>query len=199
VRDDFDLQRVPGRLAWLRKSPALGQVLMKRTLKVDEASGFVVFELDDRRFGLHVAAVDRVVHAVEVIPLQDAPETMLGVIDVEGRMVPVVNLRKRFRLPGREIDVDDLFILARTALGNVALPVDRVTGVFKVLPRQVTSSEEPFPGVDNLEGVAMRDDGLVLIRDLEELLSQPGPDGSAAESLAEIMANLPGAEVPHAR
>lgn len=131
----------------------------------------VVFELDGHRFGLHAAAVDRVIHAVEITDLPEAPDIVMGVIDVEGRIIPVVNARRRFHLPPRAIDVDDQFILAHTSRREIALPVDAVTGVLLCQPGEVEPSREIFPGLAYVEGVVRRDDGLILIHDLEGFLS----------------------------
>ena len=61
----------------------------------------VVFTLDEQRYALHLLAVERVVRAVEVTALPEAPEIVLGVVNVKGRIVPVINVRRRFRLPER--------------------------------------------------------------------------------------------------
>jgi purine-binding chemotaxis protein CheW len=81
----------------------------------------VVFTLDERRYALYLPAVERVVPAVEVTPLPNAPEVVLGVINVQGRIIPVINVRKRFGLRERDIEPNDRFILARTSRHVVAL------------------------------------------------------------------------------
>ncbi len=82
---------------------------------------YVVFGLDEHSFALRLSAVVRVVRAVEVTPLPRAPEIVLGVINVQGRITPVFDVRKRFRLPAREISLSDQFIIARAdTLGGVS-------------------------------------------------------------------------------
>lgn len=68
-----------------------------------EHSQLVVFRLDAQRFALPLTAVERVVRAVAVTLLPDAPAIVLGAIDVHGRVLPVLNVRRRFNLPQREI------------------------------------------------------------------------------------------------
>ena len=79
----------------------------------------VVFFLDGQRYGLHLSTVRRVVRAVEVRALPSAPGIVLGVINIEGRIIPVINVRRRFGLPDKEIDLDDHFIVAATARRTV--------------------------------------------------------------------------------
>ncbi len=81
----------------------------------------VLLTVDGQTYALHLEAVDRIVRAVEVTPLPGAPVIVLGAIDVEGRVLPVLNLRRRLRLPEREIGPADQFLIARTERRAVAL------------------------------------------------------------------------------
>ena len=59
----------------------------------------VLFTLDEQRYALALPSVDRVVRVVDVTPLPKAPAIVLGVVNIHGDIVPVYDLRKRFRLP----------------------------------------------------------------------------------------------------
>jgi purine-binding chemotaxis protein CheW len=63
---------------------------------VDKLNQLVVFAFDEQRYALHLSAVERIVRMVEITPLPKAPEIVLGVVNVQGRIVPIVNIRKRF-------------------------------------------------------------------------------------------------------
>ncbi|MEX0804170.1 MAG: chemotaxis protein CheW [Candidatus Binatia bacterium] len=131
----------------------------------------VVFELDERRYGLRLSAVDRILRAVDVTPLLEAPEVVWGIIDVQGQIVPVLSLRERFGLPERPIGVSDQFVLARTRQRTVALVVDGVRGVFERAVAEVIGSDKILPDLKQIEGVIRLDDGMVLIHDLDRFLS----------------------------
>jgi purine-binding chemotaxis protein CheW len=131
----------------------------------------VVFELDERRYGLRLAAVERVLHAVDVTPLPQTPDVVWGVIDIEGQIVPVLSLRKRFGLPERPIGVSDQFVLARTARRTVALVVDVARGVIERSAAEVIESDKILPDLKQIEGVIRLDDGMALIHDLDRFLS----------------------------
>jgi purine-binding chemotaxis protein CheW len=131
----------------------------------------VVFSLDEPRYALDLFAVERVVRAVEITSLPKAPEIVLGVINVIGQVVPVVDVRKRFRLPGREMDLSDRFIIARTSRRFVALVADDVIGVQKLENRQIINAEQDLPFAEYIKGVAKVDGNLILIHDLDRFLS----------------------------
>ena len=96
---------------------------------------------------------------------------VLGAIDVEGRVLPVLNLRRRLRLPEREIGPADQFLIAWTARRAVALVIDEAQGVIEREQSAVVGSDRIVPGLEQFQGVVKLDDGLVLIHDLEKFLS----------------------------
>ncbi len=132
---------------------------------------YVVFGLNELRIALPLSAVERVVAAVYINPLPDAPAIVLGVINVQGRVMPVVNMRHRFRLEDRRMVLADRLIIAHTARRPVALVVDEVHGVFEYPAPALVDGAEILAGLDYVEGVVKRADGLVLIHNLERFLS----------------------------
>jgi purine-binding chemotaxis protein CheW len=131
----------------------------------------VVFALDDQRYALHLSAVERIVRAVEMTPLPKAPKIVIGVINVQGRIIPVFNIRRRFHLPEREIELSDQLIIANTARRTVALVVDTVDGVIERLSEEVTPADQVLPRIEYVEGIVKLENGLVLIHDLDKFLS----------------------------
>ena len=136
------------------------------------AGQLVVFGLDEQRYALRLSVVEQIVRIVEITPLPQAPEIVLGVVNLHGRVVPVYDLRSRFRLAGRELLLSDHLILARTTKRAVALVVDKVTGVVSRTGEEVTEARHISPGLEYIEGVVKLDDGLVFIHDLDTFLSR---------------------------
>ena len=131
----------------------------------------VVFALGGQLYALPLSAVERVVPVVEVTPLPKAPDIVLGVVNVQGRIVPVFNIRQRFRLPERESDLSDQLIIAHTKRRTVALLVESVTGVAELPEQEVVAPEMVLPRLDYVEGVVRLADGMIFIHDLDKFLS----------------------------
>lgn len=138
---------------------------------MDKQNQFVVFTLDEQRFGLELTAVERVVRRVEITPLPKAPEIVLGVVNVRGRVIPVVDIRRRFRLPERRPALSDQIIIARTAQRAVALAVDATIEVLDRPQEDIIEALRVLPGIEYVEGVLKLEDGLILIHDLNRFLS----------------------------
>ena len=131
----------------------------------------VIFRLNGQRYALPLTVVERIIQAVEVTPLPGAPAVVLGAINVAGCVLPVLNIRRRFFLPEREVVPSDHFLIARTARHTLALVIDEVHGVIEHEPSAVIGADRMVPGLEQFQGVVKLDDGLVLIHDLEKFLS----------------------------
>ena len=138
---------------------------------MSEPVQLVVFRLDEQRYALSLAAVERIVRAAEVTLLPNAPPIVLGALDVEGRVLPVLNIRRRFGLREREVSPADQFLIARTAPRTIVLVVDEAQGVIERSQDEIIGSAQIAPGLEQFQGVVRLDDGLVLIHDLDRFLS----------------------------
>ena len=138
---------------------------------MDKSIQLVVFNLEEQRFALHLNVVERVIPAVEITQIPRAPDIVPGVINVQGTVMPVVNIRKRFRFPEREMELSDQLIIVNTATRKVALIVDSASGVDERSKREVVSAEKIVPGMEYVEGVLKMKDGLVLIFYIDLFLS----------------------------
>lgn len=131
----------------------------------------IVFNLDEQRYALRLSAVERIVRIVEITPLPKAPEIVLGVVNVQGQVIPVVNIRKRFCLPDREISLSDHLIIARTTKRVVVLVADTVLGVVECWEEEVTAADKILPDLEYVESVVKLEDGLIFIHNLDTFLS----------------------------
>jgi purine-binding chemotaxis protein CheW len=132
----------------------------------------VVFILGEQQYALPLATVQRVVRMVEVTALPKAPEIVLGVIDLRGKIIPVMSMRKRFGLPEPETSLSDQLIVADTATRTVALVVNSVTGVIERTAEEVTNTERIVPGAQYVAGMISLGDGVLFIHNLECFLAK---------------------------
>ncbi len=131
----------------------------------------VVFSIDEQRYALNLPTVERIIRMVKVTPLPKVPDIVLGIINVQGRIIPVINIRKRFGLPEREISLSDQLIIAQASKHGLALLVDTVSGVIQYSEHEFVRAQEVIPGTGYVKGMIKLDDGINLILDLDTLLS----------------------------
>lgn len=131
----------------------------------------MVFSLCDQRYALALSSVQRCIRVVATTPLPEAPAIVLGIIDLGGVVIPVINLRGRFNHPPRDMLLSDHLLIAETGKRTVALLVDETQGVIEVSLESYAPAGEFMPRLELLDGAVKLEDGLILIHDLERLLS----------------------------
>lgn len=148
------------------------------------SDALLFFRVASLQVAIPVSMVRMVIRAVAVTPIPDAPSLMYGVIDFHGDIVPVINLRERFQLAPKGVEVNDRFILVNTGTRLLALASDGVEGVKKPLPEEISVVKVPFGGHQTdpiqtygLEPVHFVSDNneLIIIYDPEKLLGSQLP------------------------
>lgn len=131
----------------------------------------VIFTLDEQRYGIPLEVVERVVRIVEITPLPAGPDYIHGVINIQGEIIPVLDLRKRFGLPERPVELSDQLLILRCANRGIALMADAVREVRECPERTLTKAAEILPDLPFLTGVVRLHDSLILVQDPEALFS----------------------------
>lgn len=133
---------------------------------------FVVFTLDHLNFALPASIVDTIVRVVKITPVPKTPVSVLGVINLKGKIIPVFNIRRLFGLPERELLLTDQLIIARTSEHTISFVTDMVTGVTNRLEQKTVTADKIFPGLEKIiEGLVFFEDGMILIYNLEKLFT----------------------------
>jgi purine-binding chemotaxis protein CheW len=138
---------------------------------MDKIKQFILFKIEGQSFVVHLESVLRIVRAVSVTPFPNMPDVIEGVMNMQGEVIPVVNLRKRFNFPSRPIEPDDHFIIVKTVRRTVAILVDEVTDIIDSSDEKVVENKMILPGMEQIEGVVKTDQEMIMIQDLERLLS----------------------------
>ena len=130
----------------------------------------LVFSIQNNEFGLDLAHVECVILATEVNPLLHT-SSVLGMINMHGKIVPVINLRKIFDLGEREIEPDDQFIICQIASETVAFWIDRVQEIVTNVKETITLSHNNFSHLPGIEGVIKKGPQLIVIFNPEKIVS----------------------------
>jgi purine-binding chemotaxis protein CheW len=154
------------------ESPEI-EVKPKAVVKAEEKipDKLALFTIENRQYALALDSVERVIRAVEVTPLPEAPENILGVINMHGRIIPVLDVRMLFKLPHEEITPHHQMMILNTHDRDVALVVDKVSGVME--SPQITSPGRVFPEIKYLRGI-IKEKTITLILDIDKIVTCGG-------------------------
>lgn len=138
-----------------------------------EADKLVTFKLGEDYFAADVHAVERVLRYSPPTSVPDMPDYIEGVMDYQGRVLPVVNLRRRFELPPLETRTEMRTLILNVSGEWIGVVVDAVTEVASFDPAAVAAPPKLFKGLagEYLKGIVRRGDRLVIFLDVEQLLS----------------------------
>ena len=138
---------------------------------MDSGQSLLVFSIDDQRYALPAVSVKRVLRAIAIAPLSLAPAMVLGLINLGGSLIVVIDMRRRCGHPSRPMQLSDHLIVASTGPRLVALLVDQIQGLVDLDVGDLWAAGESLPGLDLLVGAVKLEDGLIFVHDLEKLLS----------------------------
>jgi len=126
----------------------------------------VVFQIDDKKFAVFLHDVQRVIRSVEITSLPSAPYIVSGIIDYEGKIIPIVNIRKRFGLAQKEIRITDQIVIVSLEKKTIGFVVDQVLSNHEVHSSEIKETNEIWNGIQLIEGVVKVFEDIVLICNL---------------------------------
>lgn len=140
-----------------------------------EEEQLVVFQLANETYGIEISAVHEIIRLQSVTRVPRTPDFVEGVINLRGKIVPVIDLHKRFRLPLEEETPHSRIIVVEVMGVMVGMIVDSVSEVLR-LP--VANIEPPPPAIsggidtDYLRGVGKWQEKLIILLDLDRVLNK---------------------------
>lgn len=139
----------------------------------------VTFRLDEETYGINVMQVQEVLRVTEIAPVPGAPDYVLGIINLRGNVVTVIDTRERLGLEAKERDESTRIVIIEADKLVVGILVDAVAEVVDLPASEIESP--PSVGNDEsskyIQGVATREGELLILVDLNKLLN----DGEWAE------------------
>jgi purine-binding chemotaxis protein CheW len=133
----------------------------------------VSFKLREEEFGVDILQVQEIIRMQEITNVPNAPSFVEGVINLRGRVIPILDLRKRFGLEAKEHSKTTRIIVVMIGQVTVGLIVDEVSEVLR-LPEDTVEPPPPIvAGIesDYIKGVGKLEDRLLILLDLNKILS----------------------------
>ncbi len=142
----------------------------------NELSKLVTFRLGDDLFAAGIFSVERVLRYQPPTSVPDLPPWVPGVIEYQSRVLPVIDLRRRFELPETTVRPETRILVLNAGNDWVGAVVDAVVEVATVDPSQISPPPPFFRGLasEYLKGICRRGERLVIVLDIDRLLAETG-------------------------
>ncbi len=148
----------------------------------DTEHQLVVFGLASEVYGVDIETVREIIRMQAVTHVPDAPDFVEGVINLRERVIPVVDLRKRFGLAVSDATAESRVVVVDIGGVDIGVMVDSVTEVLRISEESIEPTSSIVTTTDSyyIQGIAKVGDRLLILLDLEKALAQ------AAEQAAEV-------------
>ena len=139
----------------------------------DEVLQWVTYRLDEETYGINVMQVQEVLRYTDIAPVPGAPDYVLGIINLRGNVVTVIDTRSRFGLPPTETTDNSRIVIIESDEQVVGILVDSVAEVVYLRSSEIDSA--PNVGTEEsakfIHGVSNQKGQLLILVDLNKLLS----------------------------
>lgn len=150
------------------------EVEVRKDKSNDEVLQWVTFQLEEETYGINVMHVREVLRYTEIAPVPGAPDYVLGIINLRGNVVTVIDTRSRFGLMQGEITDNTRIIVIESERQVIGILVDSVAEVVYLRSSEIDTT--PSVGTDEsakfIQGVSNRDGKLLILVDLNKLLTE---------------------------
>jgi len=140
---------------------------------ISEQLQYVVFTLHHEKYGINVMQVQEVLREIEVSPVPGAPEFVLGIINLRGNVVSVIDARTRFAIAPKAYDDKTRIIVTRVHQQMRGILVDSVAEVVNVMRSEIEAAPNAGHSKTSqfIEGIVSKDDSILIVVDLDKLIN----------------------------
>jgi len=141
--------------------------------KDDELLQLVTFSIGEEEFGVDILKVQEIIRTMEITKVPRAQDFVEGVINLRGKVIPIIDLRRRFGLDSKGHDKHTRIIVIEINNMIVGFVVDSVSEVLRIPAGTVEPPPPVVAGVESeyISGVGKLQDRLLILLDLDKLLS----------------------------
>ncbi len=134
---------------------------------------WVTFKLQEETYGINVMQVQEVLRYTDIAPVPGAPDYVMGIINLRGNVVTVIDTRARFGLPPSDVTDNSRIVIIESERQVIGIMVDSVAEVVYLKQSEIDTA--PNVGTEEsakfIQGVSNRDGELLILVDLNKLLS----------------------------
>jgi len=151
--------------------------LLVSQLNMDISNQFVVFSVEDEEYGVPILSVQEIISLPNLTRIPGVPEYIPGIINLRGNIIPLYELRSKFKLETRELGDNTIVIIAQTGSESkrtVGFIVDTVSDVVSITPENLSEKPEFSKAVDAryIEKIGKIGNRMIIIINLTDFFSE---------------------------
>ena len=151
----------------------------------DRAGKYLTFGLAEEDYGLEILKVREIIGMMDITPVPRTPEYVKGVINLRGKVIPVVGLRMKFEMEEKEYTEETCIIVVDVNGMEIGIVVDRVLEVLDINSNDIEDAPSFGANVDTdyIMGIGKSEEKVTILLDISKVLSNEEIEGISSEVL----------------
>jgi purine-binding chemotaxis protein CheW len=152
---------------------SIDKIKSSENLVLDELLQLVSFNIGDEEFGVDILKVQEINRMVQVTRVPNTPDYVLGVINLRGKVIPIIDMRNRLGMATKEFDKDTRIVIVEIESKVIGFVVDAVSEVIRI-NKSITEPPPPMvAGIDSeyITAIGKLEDRLLILLDLRKILT----------------------------
>ena len=143
----------------------------KTKKELSTANRYLTFFVDDEQYGLDISRIKEIIAPMDITHIPRTPEFVKGVINLRGSIIPVVDVRLKFDMEEREMDMNTAIIIYEVEKTSIGFIVDQVEDVLSIDKEHISDAPQFGSNIDTsfIESVAEVDDDVIMLLNLEQI------------------------------
>jgi purine-binding chemotaxis protein CheW len=138
----------------------------------------VTFNLGEEEYGINILQVQEINRMVEITQVPQTDSYVEGIINLRGKVIPIIDLRKKFNMPEKEYDNRTRIVVVDVSSDTVGLVVDSVSEVLRVpagsleeAPKLISGESSSYSGTGYIQSIVKLENRLLIYLDLQKIIS----------------------------
>ena len=147
----------------------MGEIKKSKTLK--SADRYLTFCVDDEKYGIHISRIKEIIATINITHIPKTPDFVKGVINLRGSVIPVVDVRLKFGMKEKEMDIDSAIIIYEVNKASIGFIVDQVEDVLSIDEKHISDAPHFGSSIDTsfIENVAEVENDVIMLLNLEKI------------------------------
>ncbi|MCP5005936.1 MAG: purine-binding chemotaxis protein CheW [Planctomycetes bacterium] len=143
-----------------------------KTNSVDEGK-FLTFVLNDEEYGIEILKVREIIGVIDITSVPQTPHYLKGVINLRGKVIPIIDLRLKFSMPEQAHKQETCIIVAEVSGDQIGVVVDDVSEVLDIKGGEIEETPQFGQGLDTdfIMGLGKANDKIIIMLDIDKVLS----------------------------
>ncbi len=141
--------------------------------KEEEIIQLVGFTVGDEEYAVPILSIQEIIKPIDYTRVPKTPKFILGVFNLRGNVIPLIDLRKKFNIKSQEIDENTRYIVIKDGENVAGFVIDKITEAIRLNKKQIDPTPETLKKEKSIiEGIGKRENSIITILKVDELLKR---------------------------